>query len=240
MTYRQYDQRGDQYARWAMAHGVAKGDVVALMMPNRPEYLAVWLGIARAGGVIALLNTNLTGTALAHCVNIVKAKHVIVDAALVDGFRTARAASDGRPSPLVPRRGAGRLRAARHAGRRACRTTPIPDGELPRLTIEDKCLFVYTSGTTGLPKAANINHYRVQSIMFGFNGAMRMRAERPHLCLPADVSHVRRRARPGRGADGRRERRAPREILRRRCSGTTSSSTNARSSSISASSAATS
>ena len=59
------------------------------MMPNRPEYLAVWLGIARAGGVIALLNTNLSGTALAHCVNIVKAKHVIVDAALVDGFRTA-------------------------------------------------------------------------------------------------------------------------------------------------------
>ena len=49
------------------------------------------------------------------------------------------------------------------------------------LTIEDKCLYVYTSGTTGLPKAANINHYRVQSIMFGFNGAMRMQAGGPHL-----------------------------------------------------------
>ena len=89
MSYRQYNQRGEQYARWAMANGIGKGDVVALMMPNRPEYLAVWLGIARAGGVTALLNTNLTGAALAHCVNIVKPKHVIVDAALIDGFRTA-------------------------------------------------------------------------------------------------------------------------------------------------------
>ena len=72
-----------------MAHGVAKGDVVALMMPNRPEYLAVWLGITRAGGVVALLNTNLSGSALAHCVNIVAAKHIIVDAALIEGFSTA-------------------------------------------------------------------------------------------------------------------------------------------------------
>ena len=52
MTYREYDRRGDQYARWAMAHGITKGDVVALMMPNRPEFLAVWLGITRAGGKV--------------------------------------------------------------------------------------------------------------------------------------------------------------------------------------------
>ena len=89
MTYRQYDRRGDQYARWAMAHGITKGDVVALMMPNRPEFLAIWLGITRAGGVVALLNTNLSGAALAHCVNIVEARHVIVDAALIRTFRTA-------------------------------------------------------------------------------------------------------------------------------------------------------
>jgi fatty-acyl-CoA synthase len=46
-------------------------------------------------------------------------------------------------------------------------------------------LFIYTSGTTGLPKAANINHYRVQSIMFGFNAAMRMKKDdRIYVCLP--------------------------------------------------------
>ena len=73
-----------------MAHGIVKGGVVALMMPNRPEASwPVWLGIARAGGVVALLNTNLSGSALAHCVNIVAAKHIIVDAALIEGFSTA-------------------------------------------------------------------------------------------------------------------------------------------------------
>ena len=98
MTYRQYNERANQYARWALAQGIAKGDTVALMMPNRPEYLAAWLGIARAGGVTALLNTNLTGPALAHSVNIVRAKHVIVDAVLIDGFRTSEPHLELRPA----------------------------------------------------------------------------------------------------------------------------------------------
>ncbi len=184
MTYRGYDRRGDQYARWAMTHGVAKGDVVALMMPNRPEYLAAWLGITRAGGVVALLNTNLTGTSLAHCINIVKPRHVIVDAKLVESFGTA--AVDIAAGPQLWCHGAEREGYERLDTKLdGLSDAPIPEGDLPRLTIEDKCLFVYTSGTTGLPKAANLNHYRVQSVMFGFNGAMRMRADdRVYVCLP--------------------------------------------------------
>ena len=184
MSYRQYDRRGDQYGRWAMTHGVMKGDVVALMMPNRPEFLAAWLGITRAGGVVALLNTNLSGTALAHCVNIVRPKHVIVDATLIGSFRTAEPHLSAGPdfwchggSPEGYERLDTRLD--------AFPGDPIPDTDLPRLTTEDKCLYVYTSGTTGLPKAANINHYRVQGIMAGFRGAMKMRPEdRTYVCLP--------------------------------------------------------
>ena len=184
MTYREYDRRGDRYARWAMAHGVSKGDVTALMMPNRPEYLAAWLGITRAGGVVALLNTNLTGPSLAHCINIVKPKHVIVDAALVEGFLTAEA--DIAPGPQLWCHGAEQEGFERLDTRLDMLSdAPIPDADLPALTIEDRCLYVYTSGTTGLPKAANINHYRVQSIMFGFNGAMAMRPQdRVYVCLP--------------------------------------------------------
>lgn len=184
MSYRQYDRRGDQYARWAQAHGLVKGDVVALMMPNRPEYLAAWLGITRAGGVVALLNTNLSGSALAHCANIVKAKHIIVDAVLIDNFRTAEPHLTENPRFWC--HGAAFEGYERLDTRLdALPNNPIPDEDLPRLTIEDKCLYVYTSGTTGLPKAANINHYRVQGIMFGFNGAMKMRPEdRVYVCLP--------------------------------------------------------
>jgi hypothetical protein len=212
LTYRQLDRRADQYARWAMAHGVAKGDVVALMMPNRPEYLAVWLGITRAGGVVALLNTNLSGSPLAHCVNIVAAKHIIVDAALIEGFSTAEPYLVAGPEFWC--HGAAPEGYERLDTRiDALPDTPIAAGELPTLTIEDRCLYVYTSGTTGLPKAANINHYRVQSIMFGFNGAMRVKPDDPSTCA-SDVSHVRRRARPVRRAHGGRERDHPRALLR--------------------------
>src|SRR5689334_18474178 len=66
LTFREYDARANAYCRWARAQGIGKGDVVALLMPNRPDYLCIWLGVARAGGVTALINTNLTGQALAH------------------------------------------------------------------------------------------------------------------------------------------------------------------------------
>jgi fatty-acyl-CoA synthase len=184
MTYRQYNERANQYARWAMANGVAKGDVVALFMPNRPEYLAAWLGITRAGGVAALLNTNLSGQALAHCVNIVAPRHAIVDTSLADAFETARP----HLSNSVPAWSYGAERDGYERLDNRLDVLPkeaIPAHELPALTIEDKCLFIYTSGTTGLPKAANVNHYRVQSIMFGFSSAMRMTAaDRIYVCLP--------------------------------------------------------
>ena len=59
------------------------------MMPNRPEYLALWLGITRTGAVVSLLNTNLTGPSLAHCINIAAPRHIIVAAALEDRFTSA-------------------------------------------------------------------------------------------------------------------------------------------------------
>ncbi len=184
MTFRQYNKRANQYARWAVENGTGKGDVVGLMMPNRPEYLAVWLGIARAGGVTALLNTNLTGPALAHCVNIVKPRHIIVDAKLADAFSTAVSHLD--QGPVIWKYGQSPADwPALEDSLRQISDAPIPRSERPTLTTNDRCLFIYTSGTTGLPKAANINHYRVQSIMFGFNAAMSMALEdRIYVCLP--------------------------------------------------------
>src|SRR5919109_5104577 len=55
-TYRQLGERSNRYARWARAQGLAKGDTVCLIMRNRPEFLAVWLGLTRAGSVVALIN----------------------------------------------------------------------------------------------------------------------------------------------------------------------------------------
>src|SRR5262249_56657055 len=86
LTYRQLAERSNRYARWALAQGLAKGDAVCLFMPNRPEFMAIWLGMTRAGGVVGLVNTNLAGAALAHCINVVEPKHVIVAAELASAF----------------------------------------------------------------------------------------------------------------------------------------------------------
>jgi len=77
MTYRALAARVNQYARWALDAGIAKGDVVCLLMTNRPEYIAIWLGITSVGGVVSLLNTNLPGLSLAHCIQVVSPKHLI-------------------------------------------------------------------------------------------------------------------------------------------------------------------
>jgi fatty-acyl-CoA synthase len=83
LTYRELAGRANRYARWALELGIARGETVCLMMPNRPEYLAIWLGVTRIGGIVALINTSLSGAALAHCINIVGPKHIIVAAELI-------------------------------------------------------------------------------------------------------------------------------------------------------------
>src|SRR5437762_2980090 len=90
LTYRTLAERANRYARWALDQSVRKGDAVCLFMPNRPEYMAIWLGITRIGGIVSLLNTNLLGPSLAHCINIVEPKHIIVAAELGATFATTR------------------------------------------------------------------------------------------------------------------------------------------------------
>ena len=53
LSYRALAARANRYARWALAQGLAKGETVGLLMPNRPDYMAAWLGITpgrRRGG----------------------------------------------------------------------------------------------------------------------------------------------------------------------------------------------
>ncbi len=170
LTYRQLQARANQYARWARSVGIGKGDTVALMMMNEPEYLAVWMGVIRVGGVCALVNTNLSGPGLAHCLNIVGARQIIVGGDLVANYETALPHLQHSPRLWV----AGKAHAEAERIEPALDQLPsgaLPKHELPDLTIDDPALYIYTSGTTGLPKAAIINHYRVQAIMAGFAAA---------------------------------------------------------------------
>ncbi len=183
-TYRELFERSNRYSRWALRQGIRKGDTVCLLMPNRPEYFALWLGITRVGGIVALLNTNLSGPSLAHCIDIVSPTHIVVDADLLPAFTRTRLLL--RTTPKVWQHGDTRSEHPRIDQAIAdLPSEPLPAQDRPTLTIEDRALYIYTSGTTGMPKAANINHYRVMLACFGFAGVMATRAgDRMYCCLP--------------------------------------------------------
>ncbi len=184
LTYRELAERANQYARWALGQGLAKGDVVALLMTNRPEYFAVWLGITSVGGVVALLNTNLLGPSLAHCINIVGPKHLVVTGEFVDALTTAMPGLTVSPAIWTHGVDNDRFQPVDDAVRQQpC--DPLDGGERPSLTIEDRALYIFTSGTTGLPKAANISHARVMQWSHWFAGMMDAQPEdRMYNCLP--------------------------------------------------------
>ena len=172
LSYRELDERANRYARWALHKGLAKGETVCLFMPNRPEYIAIWLGITRIGGVVALLNTNLRGPSLKHCIDIVAPKQVIVAAELVDALNPA----DLTVTNICIH---SDMEIEHHSGE-ALRPTERRD-----VSIDDRALYIYTSGTTGLPKAANVSHARLMQWSHWFAGMMNTSpADRMYDCLP--------------------------------------------------------
>jgi len=187
LSFAELAERSRRYARWALRQGVQPGETVCLLMPNRPEYLAVWLGITRIGGVVALLNTNLAGQGLAHAIGVARPSHLIVDASLVG---TLRQTGDG---PLGRTRiwtvdGARREVAPAPGSRldlQAFDGGPITAAEARNVTLADRALCIYTSGTTGLPKAANVSHHRIMMWSHWFAGIMLAGpSDRLYNCLP--------------------------------------------------------
>jgi fatty-acyl-CoA synthase len=177
-------EQSNRYARWALDQGIAAGDVVCLLMQNRPEYMAIWLGITRVGGVVSLINTNLAGRSLAHCINIVAPSHIIVGTELVDALAAAlpEPAAKGKiwvHGPAHNRFPRIDLDVARRAGEKLSTLATRP------ISVEDTALYIYTSGTTGLPKAAKVSHLRLMQWSHWFAGLMGIgSSDRMYNCLP--------------------------------------------------------
>jgi fatty-acyl-CoA synthase len=184
LTYRSLVQLANQYARWAQAIGIRKGDSVGLLMNNRPEYFAIWLGISSIGGVVALLNTHLVRQSLAHCITVAQPKHLIVAQELTDSLGAALSEVSNAPEVWV--HGADHPEFCRIEEEiRKYSAENLSAGERPDLTVRDRALYIYTSGTTGWPKAANISHARILQWTHWFAGMMGVQPEdRMYNCLP--------------------------------------------------------
>jgi len=182
LSYRELSARANQYARFALSLGLRAGDVAALLMPNCAEYVAVWLGFTRIGVTVALLNTHLAADGLAHSIEIVAPRLILVGAEFAAALAAVRSrlrrdleiwvlgASAHDFAPLEAALG--------HFPGDALQVATAP-------TLDAAALYIYTSGTTGLPKAATVTHYRLMRWSQWFAGLMDTRPQdRMYNCLP--------------------------------------------------------
>jgi fatty-acyl-CoA synthase len=179
LTYSEFDALANRYAHWALGAGSKRGDTVALFAQNCADYAAVWYGLSKVGVITALVNHQLAGAALAHSLHICNASHMIADA---ETAATFAAVKNQLQHPIrswvlgedlaVALKGVSSLRPDRTAMRSG-------------MTAKDVALYLFTSGTTGLPKAAKVTHVRALLYMQGFAGATAARpSDRFYNCLP--------------------------------------------------------
>ncbi len=188
ISWREVDAAADRYASWLRHEGIGRGDVIALMMDNRPAFLFAFTAISRIGAVAALINTELRGEPLAHALRSSQPVLIVSGSEHVDQVLEAVRELDA----FVPDKQVVVQQRSQSDDPRGLRVIDDEfEADAPNLSAEpdaklknsDICCYVYTSGTTGLPKAAVIRNQRMLGGGFTFGHLM-------HRARPGDLIYV--------------------------------------------------
>jgi fatty-acyl-CoA synthase len=166
-TYREFDNYANRVANWALGEGGKPGETVAVFARNRLEYVAIWFGLSKVGMIPALINYQLRSGALAHCITISHAGIAIVDYELIDAWKSAK---KNLPDDLSAFCAFGETKSLKSFDETiAAQSSARPDRDIRKgLVAGNVFMKMFTSGTTGLPKAAKITHTRGQYYLRGF------------------------------------------------------------------------
>jgi acyl-CoA synthetase (AMP-forming)/AMP-acid ligase II len=179
-TYAQADAAINRHAHAYRELGIRRGDVVALLLENRPEYLWHVFALHKLGAISSVINSHLQGDALAHAIKICRPRHVIAGSEVWANVTAVRGRLED--ADLVPfevdldARAAGTKLGPLWNDRLTGKPESAPSGgAVP--TLDAQAAYIYTSGTTGMPKAAIVRHSRFfragrvwASIGFAFRG----------------------------------------------------------------------
>lgn len=166
-TYREWNARANAVARWLRDEfGIQKGDRVAVLAINCPEYLDLLFAAGKLGAVLVPLNWRLTVRELVIILQDCAPAVLCHDETYADTARQAAALVGIPTAPLAspiptPAGETPAVQVPAPAGKDAGATPPPLPVTTPDLTLEDPFLILYTSGTTGVPKGAILSHRMV-------------------------------------------------------------------------------
>ncbi|KAK6494593.1 long-chain fatty acid transport protein 6-like [Huso huso] len=162
-TYQDMDKRSNKVAQVFLQQGsLKKGDIAALLMSNEPDFISVWFGLSKLGCEVALLNFNIKSKSLLHCFNSCGATTLVVGADLISSLEDVLLTlqNNGINIWLMEKSSTFQgvntiLDKLEHAS-----DDPVPLDVSSQTNIMSTFLYIFTSGTTGLPKAARISHLK--------------------------------------------------------------------------------
>jgi fatty-acyl-CoA synthase len=165
LRYGELDAEASRVAHVARDAGLRCGDVAALAMENRPAFLTTWMGLAKLGSTIALLNPGVRGPALAHELRETGAGFAFVGSECLEAWSTGGGDARRLATFVLADPDGGDFRLPAGAADLAPLLAEAPDTRPDPSLRADLCggsdlFYIFTSGTTGLPKAARLSHMR--------------------------------------------------------------------------------
>ncbi|MBT5154952.1 MAG: long-chain-acyl-CoA synthetase, partial [Gammaproteobacteria bacterium] len=190
VTWSEFNALANQYAHYLKSQGVQRGDTVSVIMENRIEFLALLVGVNKIGVTAGLINTNLTGKPLIHCITVTKSKKCIFGSEIsgaLNEIKAELALTEGEDYFEMPDGGLDSTTnwAKNLANGAALASTDNPE-ETSLTTLGEVALYIFTSGTTGLPKAAVLSNrrYLTSADMAAAAGFKCTEKDRMYICLP--------------------------------------------------------
>ena len=190
ISWRDFNALANRYAHTFAAHGLGRGDTASLFMENRIEFLAAIIALNKLGAVAGLINTNLTGRPLTHCIPTTESKLCIVGeekVAALNEVKSELGLAEGRDYFFVPDQGSAAAPnwARDLAAEAETASTDNPQSQKETI-LGDTAMYIFTSGTTGLPKAAVMSNRRyLTTATLAARGGLRLQpSDRMYNCLP--------------------------------------------------------
>ncbi|KAF9941327.1 hypothetical protein BGZ65_004224, partial [Modicella reniformis] len=162
-TYRDMELASNKFGNWLLSKGVKRGEIVSLMMLNKPEFIFCWLGINKIGATGAFINTNLSGKPLTHSLRTATASILILDTELTKPIADSLDEIQQIGYTIYSYGTSGQVDFAQPIDLSQVSDAKTPEHLRRNTTPDDIAMLIYTSGTTGLPKAGRFSHTRASN-----------------------------------------------------------------------------